>query len=169
MTGAAAITLAKQQQFGLFAKYKTVLSTYFTNDLWLAAQGDATVGVVSSQSYAWEMPGAGNAAFVSAFESRYKRKPTFSDADTFVNFQLLHAAIVKARSTETVAVRSALSGLKTETVLGPVEMRAADNRLLRPITIVKVGRDVASKPAIQLQSIVPAASVAPAPSGECKF
>ncbi|MEP6873767.1 MAG: ABC transporter substrate-binding protein [Burkholderiales bacterium] len=170
VTGAAAIALAKQQQqFGLFAKYKTLLSSYFTNDLWLAAQGDATVGVVSSQSYAWEMPGAENAAFVAAFEARFKRKPTFADADTFTNFQLVHAAIIKAKSTEAVPVRSALSGLKAATVLGAVEMRAADNQLLRPIAIVKVGRDSASKPAIQLQSVVPAANVVGAPSGDCKF
>ena len=49
--GSGAITLAKQQQpFGLFSKYKSVLSVYSTNDTIISAQGDTTAGMVTAQS-----------------------------------------------------------------------------------------------------------------------
>ncbi|MEO8299871.1 MAG: ABC transporter substrate-binding protein, partial [Burkholderiales bacterium] len=73
--GAGAIALAKQQQqFGLFAKYKHVITAYFTNDTNIEAQGETTVGLQTLQDYHWELPGAQNAAYVKAFEARLKRK-----------------------------------------------------------------------------------------------
>src|SRR5207247_7594367 len=69
--GGGAIALAKQQQqFGLFAKYKNVLSQFLTNDSLIGAQADTTLRLRTSQEYHWQMPGEQNAAFVKAFEAR---------------------------------------------------------------------------------------------------
>ena len=166
----AGITLSKQQQpFGLYAKYKSVLSAYTVNEILIGAQSDTTVGVWSTQSYYWTMPGERNAAFVKAFEARFKRKPTYLDADAYLSFELLNAAIVKAKSTDVAAVRAALSGLKTTTIVGDVEMRAADHQLLRPLAVVQATKAGDGKGEITLRSIEAAAKVAPGLSPECKM
>lgn len=168
--GSGAITLAKQQQpFELFAKYKSVLSVYSTNDTIIGAQGDTTAGMVSAQSYYWSMPGERNATFVKAFEARFKRKPTYLDADAYMSFEVLHAAILKARSTELVAVRSALSGLKTPSIVGDVEMRAADHQLLRPLAIVQAVNAGGGKGDFVLKGVEPTSKITPEVSLECKL
>jgi branched-chain amino acid transport system substrate-binding protein len=164
------IALIKQQKpFKLFEKYKTVLSSSMVNEILIKAHGDASVGLWSAQSYFWSMPGDANAAFVKAFEARYNRKPTYIDADAYLSFELVHQAIVKAGSTDVAAVRAALAGLKASTIVGDVEMRAADHQLLRPLIVVqatKAGEDMGE---ITMRSTLPLAEIAPPVSPECKM
>ncbi|MEO8296408.1 MAG: ABC transporter substrate-binding protein [Burkholderiales bacterium] len=168
--GSGAIALAKQQQqFGLFAKYKNVITAYFTNDAMIDAQGDSTLGLLTLQDYQWELPGAQNAAYVKAFEARYRRKPTFLDGNIQVSLEMLHAAILKARSTDVAAVRTALAGLKATTVAGEVELRAADHQAIRPMSLLKVVKAGDGKAMMKMQDVVPAAAVTFPPSPECKL
>lgn len=52
MPGSAGIGLAKQQAtFGLFDKYKLVVSASMVNEILTTGQGDTTAGVWSTQSY----------------------------------------------------------------------------------------------------------------------
>jgi branched-chain amino acid transport system substrate-binding protein len=164
------IALIKQQQpFRLFDKYKKVLSASMVKEMLVGAHGDASVGLWSAQSYFWSMPGERNAAFVKAFEERFKRKPTYIDADAYMSFELVHQAIVKAKSTDVAAVRSALAGLKTQTVVGDVEMRAADHQLLRPLIVVQATKAGDGKGEITMRSIEPTSRIAPPVSPECKM
>lgn len=164
------IALVKQQQaFKLFEKYKTVLSASMVNEILIPAHGDASVGLWSAQSYFWTMPGDRNAAFVKDFEERYKRKPTYIDADAYMSFELVHQAILKAKSAEVPAVRAALAGLKAQTVVGEVEMRAADHQLLRPLVVVQAAKAGEGKGEIVMKSIEPTAQIAPPVSPECKM
>lgn len=164
------IALIKQQQaFNLFEKYKTVLSASMVNEILIGAHGDASVGLWSAQSYFWSIPGERNAAFVKAFEERYKRKPTYIDADAYMSFDLVHQAILKANSADVTAVRNALAGLKANTVIGEVEMRAADHQLLRPLIVVQAVKAADGKGEIAMRSIVPTAKIAPPASPECKM
>lgn len=168
--GTPGITLAKQQQpFGLFAKYKSVLSVFSTNETLIAAQGDTTAGMLTVQSYYASMPGDRNATFVKAFETRFKRKPTFVDADAYLSYELLHQAIVKAKSSDIAAVRSALAGLKGTTIIGDVEMRAADHQLLRPLVVVQAIKAGEGKGDFALKSVQPTQAVTPDLSPECKI
>jgi len=163
------IALIKQQQpFKLFEKYKTVVSASMVNEILIGAHGDASVGLWSAQSYFWAMPGERNAAFVKAFEERYKRKPTYIDADAYMSFELVHQAILKAKSTDVSAVRNALAGLKATTVVGDVEMRAADHQLLRPLVVVQAVKAGDGKGEIAMKSITPTDKIAPPVSPECK-
>jgi len=164
------IALIKQQQpFKLFEKYKTVVSASMVNEILIGAHGDASVGMWSAQSYFWTMPGERNAAFVKAFEERYKRKPTYIDVDAYLSFELVHQAILKAKSAEVPAVRAALEGLKANTVVGEVEMRAADHQLLRPLVVVQAVKAGDGKGEIVMRSIEPTAQIAPPVSPECKM
>jgi len=167
--GSAGIGLSKQQAaFGLYDKYKMVLSGSMVNEILIVGQGDTTVGLWSSQTYHASMPGAANAAFVKAFEARFNRKPSYLAADAYLSFMLVHEAIQKARSTEVAAVRSALSGLKASTIVGDVEMRAADHQLLRPAVVVQAARAAPGKGEVVVRSIEPVAKMAPPVSAECK-
>jgi len=164
------IAFIKQQApFKLFEKYKTVLSSSMVNEILIGAHGGASVGLWSAQSYFWTLPGDLNAAFVKAFEQRFNRKPTYIDADAYLSFELVHQAILKAGTAEVGAVRAALAGLQATTVVGDVEMRAADHQLLRPLIVVQATAAGEGKGEITLRSVLPRAEVEPAVSPECKM
>ena len=164
------ITFIRQQApFKLFEKYKMVLSSSMVNEILIGAHGDASVGLWSAQSYFWTLPGEANMAFVQAFEKRFNRKPTYIDADAYLAFELVHQAILKAGSTDVPAVRSALSGLKATTIIGDVEMRAADHQLLRPLIVVQATKAGEGKGAIALRSTIGRDVIEPPFSPECKM
>jgi len=167
--GTAGINLAKQQaQFGLFGKYKLVLSASMVNEVLITGQADTTVGVWSSQSYHASVPGKANADFVAAFEKRFAKKPSYLAADAYLSFILVNEAIQKAKSTDVAAVRKALEGLKLSTIVGDVEMRAADHQLVRPLVVVQAVKAAEGKGEVVVRSVEPAAKVAPPVSPECK-
>ena len=95
-------------------------------------------------------------------------KPTYIDADAYMSFELVHQAILKAKSTDVSAVRNALAGLKATTVVGDVEMRAADHQLLRPLVVVQAVKAGDGKGEIAMRSITPTDKIAPPVSPECK-
>ena len=164
------IALIKQQApFKLFEQYKTVLSSSMVNEILIGAHGDASVGLWSAQSYFWSAPGEENSAFVKAFEARFKRKPTYIDADAYLSFELVHQAILKAGSADVAAVRTALAGLKTKSIVGDIEMRAADHQLLRPLMIVQATKAGEGKGEITLRSELPREEIEPAVSPACKM
>lgn len=170
MPGSAGTGLAKQQApFGLFEKYKLVLSSSMVNEILVAGQGDTTAGVWSSQSYLHTLPGAANADFVNAFETRFKHKPSYLAADAYIAFMLVNEAIQKAKSTDVPAVRTALNGLKLDTLVGPVEMRAADHQLIRPTVVVQAVKTAPGKGEIVVRSVEPIARTTLPPSAECKM
>lgn len=163
-------SFAKQQkQFGLFEKYKTVLGNGFATEFQLSAQGDSVLGVLNGLSYHNTMPGERNAAFVKAYEARYKRKPIYTDADMMVAMEMLRAAIVKANSSDVPAVRTALAGLKAPTIYGDVEMRAADHTLIRQHGVAQVVKTADGKATtFAMRSVEPGSKLFPPPSPECK-
>lgn len=170
MPGSAGIGLAKQQAaFGLFDKYKLLLSASMVNEILITGQADTTVGVWSSQSYHASLPDNGNPDFVKAFEAKFGRKPAYLAADAYLSFMLVHEAIQKARSAEVPAVRKALEGLKFNSFVGEVEMRAADHQLVRPMVVVQAARTAPGKAEVVVRSVEPAAKVTMAPSAECKM
>jgi branched-chain amino acid transport system substrate-binding protein len=125
----------------------------------------------SAQSYLHSLPGAMNEKFVKDWVLRYKRKPNYLEYDTVLSYEILHQAILKAKSTEVAAVRTALTGLKIDTVLGPMEMRAADHQLVRPLVIVQAVKSTvnAGRGEIVLKVVQPASLVASKVSPECKM
>lgn len=168
VVGNDAITFAKQQkQFGLFDRYKTIVSANFTTDPVLAAQGDSTVGLYSSASYSPEMLGAKNEKFVREWKSRYNRTPNYFEADVYQMMEVFKAAIQKAGSADVEAVRKAMRGLKVDTIMGSTEMRAADQTLVRPMVLVQVESAGAGTARFALRRTLSAAEVTPAPTVDC--
>jgi len=162
-------TFAKQQkQFGLFEKYKQVIGNGFATDFQLEGHGDNVLGVVNSLSYVPELPGARNAWFVKEFESRTKRKPFYNDADLMLAFESFRAAVAKAKSTEVSAVRKAMEGVKVSSIIGELEVRAADHHLIRSHGMAQVVRAPNGKTMFQMKVYTPGPEIYPAPNPECK-
>ena len=167
--GTGGNNFAKQQkQFGLFPKYKVVVSASFTADIVLPAQGDTVVGVFSSQGFAPEFTGAKTEAFVKLWQERFKRPPSYIEADTWQAVELIKAAVEKAGgATDPAALRKALAGLKTSTVIGDVEMRAADHQLTRRMALLQVEAAGEGKARMALRAVVPPDQAVPAPVLNC--
>ena len=169
--GSDAINLAKQQaQFGLFNKYKMVLGNSFVIPQTLPAQGDAVLGVYQTLGFVPGFPGAQAEAFVKAYKDKYNGElPAYTSADQYTAIQLMAAAISKANSTDVSAVRSALSGLKTETVLGDVEVRAADHQTVRPIVMNQIVKGADGKPTYEIKKILAGPDIVPPVDPACKM
>jgi branched-chain amino acid transport system substrate-binding protein len=169
--GSDAINLAKQQaQFGLFKKYKMVLGNSFVIPQTLAAQGDTVLGVYQTLGFVPGFPGAQAEAFVKAYQEKYNGElPAYTAADQYTAIQLMAAAINKANSTDVNAVRAALAGLKTDTVLGAVEVRAADHQTIRPIAINQIVTGADGKAAYEIKKIEAGPDIIPPVDPACKM
>jgi len=113
--------------------------------------------------------GERNTAFVKAFEARFKRKPSYLDYDTYLSFELVHHAILKAGSAEVDAVRAALRGLKLDTAVGAVEMRAADHQLLRPIFLGQAVKVAEGRAEMVLRTTEPVERTTAPPNPTCQM
>ncbi|MCC8935796.1 ABC transporter substrate-binding protein [Bradyrhizobium sp. Arg68] len=169
--GSDAINLAKQQQqFGLFKKYKMVLGNSFVIPQTLPAQGETVLGVYQNIGFVAGFPGAQAEAFVKAYKEKYNGElPPYTSADQYAAIQLMAAALKKANSTDINAVRAALSGLKTETVLGDVEIRAGDHQTARRMAISQIVMGPEGKPAYQIKKIEPGPDIIPPVDPACKM
>lgn len=169
--GSDAINLAKQQaQFGLFKKYKMVYGNSFVIPQTLPAQGETVLGVYQPLGFVPGFPGAQAEAFVKSYEAKYSGEvPAYTAADQYMAIQLMAAAINKANSTNVDAVRAALSGLKTATVLGDVEVRAADHQTARPIVVNQIANGADGKPTYVIKQILAGADVIPPVDPACKM
>ena len=169
--GSDAINLAKQQQqFGLFKKYKMVLGNSFVIPQTLPAQGDAVLGVYQNIGFVAGFPGAQAEAFVKAYKEKYNGElPPYTGADQYAAIELIAAAVKKANSTDVNAVRSALSGLKADTVHGDVEMRAGDHQAVRRMAISQILPGSDGKAAYHIKKIEPGPDIIPPVDPACKM
>jgi branched-chain amino acid transport system substrate-binding protein len=169
--GSDAINLAKQQQqFGLFKKYKMVLGNSFVIPQTLPAQGEAVLGVYQTLGFVPGFPGAQAEAFVKAYKEKYNGElPPYTGADQYTAIQLMAAAVDKAKSTDVDAVRTALAGLKTETVLGNVEVRAADHQTIRPLAVNQIVTGADGKVTYEIKKIEAGPDIIPPVDPACKM
>jgi branched-chain amino acid transport system substrate-binding protein len=168
--GSDAINLAKQQQqFGLFKKYKMVLGNSFVIPQVLPAMGDNVLGVYQPLGFVPGFPGAKAEAFVKAYKDKYGQVPPYTGADQYTAIELMAAAINKAKSTDVNALRTALEGLKTDTVLGNIEVRAADHQTIRPMAINQIVSGPDGKPTYEIKKIEAGADIIPPVDPACKM
>lgn len=169
--GSDAVNLAKQQQqFGLFKKYKMVLGNSFVIPQTLPAQGEAVLGVYQTLGFVPGFPGAQAEKFVADYKAKYNGElPPFTGADQYTAIQLMAAAVNKAKSTNVDDVLKALSGLKAQTILGDVEMRAGDHQLVRPVSITTIVAGPDGKPTYQIKKIEPGPAIIPPVDPACKM
>ena len=168
--GSDAVNLAKQQaQFGLFKKYKMVIGNSFVIPQVLPAMGDTVLDVYQTLGFVPGEPGAQAEAFVKSYQAKYGELPPYTAADQYAAIQLMADAINKANSTDINAVRTALAGLKTATVLGDVEVRAADHQTARPILMNQIVKGADGKPTYAIRKIMTGSEVIPPVNSACKM
>ncbi len=170
-SAADAINLAKQQaQFGLFSKYKMVIGNSFVIPQVLPAMGATVEGVYQTLGFVPGEKGAQAEAFVKAYKAKYSGAlPAYTSADQYAAIQLMAAAITKANSTDVAAVRAALAGLKTDTVLGPVEVRAEDHQTARPILMNQIVKAADGKMGYDVKQVFPGDALLPPVDSACKM
>ncbi|WP_326536931.1 ABC transporter substrate-binding protein [Pseudorhodoferax sp.] len=104
----------------------------------LAAIGKAADGFVTGVGYSTSIPSAENQKFVADFTAANKAAPDLYGADSYGVLFAYKAAVEKAKSTETDAVRTALRGLQWNTPQGLKTLRAGDHQAMQDMYAVKV-------------------------------
>jgi len=125
-------------QFKLFDSLKSVVGFHMINEPLFETFGDKVDGFNAEIGYVHQLDNPENAAFVKAWNAKYDRDPYFVEADNYVAAQALFESIKKAGSTEPKDVAAAMEKLSMTSIVGPVEMRAADHQLLRPSYFAKI-------------------------------
>jgi branched-chain amino acid transport system substrate-binding protein len=104
----------------------------------LAAIGKAADGFVTGVGYSTSIPTAENQKFVAEFTAANKAAPDLYGADSYGVLFAYKAAIEKAKSTDTDAVRTALRGLQWATPQGVKTLRASDHQAMQDMYAVRV-------------------------------
>ncbi len=104
----------------------------------LAAIGKAADGFVTGVGYSTSIPTAENQKFVAEFTAANKAAPDLYGADSYGVLFAYKAAVERAKSTETDAVRTALRGLQWATPQGVKTLRAGDHQAMQDMYAVKV-------------------------------
>ena len=104
----------------------------------LAAIGKAADGFVTGVGYSTSIPTAENQKFVAEFTAANKAAPDLYGADSYGVLFAYKAAVEKAKSTDTDALRSALRGLQWATPQGVKTLRAGDHQAMQDMYAVKV-------------------------------
>ena len=104
----------------------------------IGAIGDAAEGFVTGVGYSPQIDSPENEAFVTAFRDAYDADPDLYGADSYGLLFAYKAAVEKAGSTETDAVRAALEDLTWATPQGEKTIRAGDHQAMQPMYVVEV-------------------------------
>ena len=89
---------------------------------------EAPVGWVVT-GYPWyDVTDASNKAVVDAYQARYSDYPRIGSLVGYMTVQSIAAALEKAGSTETEALKMAFKGLELDTPVGPITYRAIDHQ-----------------------------------------
>ena len=113
---------------GLF-EGKTVVSLLTGEPEYIIPLGEETPEGWITTGYPWEqVEGAGHKAFVDAYRAKFNDTPRLGSLLGYVVGYMIRDLFNKARSTETEALVTALEGLTSASIVGPVTMRALDHQ-----------------------------------------
>lgn len=153
--------LRQEGQFRLFDRFPVVTET--VDLLNVRPAGEAAVGLIGGSRYTFTYDNPANAAFVRRFRAEHNEVPDTYDGEQWQALEVLAAAVAKAGSTETAALRGALEDLEISSVKGPVKMRACDHQAEQQGFVVKVARvEGYGHPVPEVIRTYPAAEVTPA-------
>jgi branched-chain amino acid transport system substrate-binding protein len=109
-------------EYGLKGKLNVVGGMTAFDEAVLRNMGDEALGILTACWYSAELDNPLNRKFAAAFRSDWKYDPGFYAAATYVEGEVLQAALesIKGRIEDKSAFMSALRATKVETVRGPV-------------------------------------------------
>ena len=137
--GGEAISFVKQ--YGSFGKELPLFgSGFLTSPLYVAAEGDAAVGVTTSLHYVPTLDTPENKAFVEAFGAAYGRTPSEFAVHGYDAGMTLMAAVDSGASGRE-ALAAALPKVAYTGPRGPLEIDPATNNLVQNIYIYETVKD----------------------------
>ncbi len=124
----AAKAMGFAEKIPMFIHTATELST-------LAPLGaEAPEKVLGTSNYYFYYPdNPKNKAFVKAFKDAYKREPRVGALYGYVTAYFIHQGLIKAGKMDREKLIDALEGMKVDTPVGELEMRAFDHQLMLPM------------------------------------
>jgi branched-chain amino acid transport system substrate-binding protein len=113
---------------GLFEK-RTIASMLTGEPEYIIPLGEETPGGWIVTGYPWEqITDARHKAFVDAYRAKYNDTPRLGSLLGYVVGYMMKDMLDKAGSTDTEKMMQTLSGMKFDTIVGPVTMRAIDHQ-----------------------------------------
>ncbi|WP_213453717.1 ABC transporter substrate-binding protein [Rhizomonospora bruguierae] len=145
VAGADAITFFKQaSQYGVLDRFDAIVGVNSFDVLVFDAIGDAGLGLYGVPGYDPALDNERNKKFVEAFTKEFGREPFYIEANTFVALEMLLAAVAETDSTKPAALAKQLTGFRTDTIMGNVELRAEDHQIQRENWFGQIVRDEAT-------------------------
>ncbi len=135
-TGGAGMTnvLRVMKTTGMSTRIPTVIHTAIDHAVLRPLGANAPEGVLGTIDYLWYHPDTpANQNFVKAFQAAYGGLPGFPAFHGYNTAHFIAEAIKKARSLDREKFIDALEGLKINTPVGVVEMRACDHQAVLPL------------------------------------
>lgn len=165
LLGADAVTLAKQaSQFGLFPKFKYIISSGYLQQPLLPAMGNSIAGTHEVLNYS---PDAiAKTQFAKDYAQLDKTGLWHVPISGNLALTMLSAAADKAGTSSPSSIATALNGLTTDTVVGKVTMRAQDHLLQQPLYPAHAVSGP-SGPKLVVDSEIPASQTTPPVSSSC--
>jgi branched-chain amino acid transport system substrate-binding protein len=132
--GADLVQLVNQaKSFGLQPR---IGGTFLADPEILKGVGDAAIGDVGADVYLPTLDNELSRKFVQAWHAAHENTdlpwPTASAGKAYISTKLAAAAITAAGSTDFDKVEKALEGFKTDSIAGPLEVRACDHQIQLP-------------------------------------
>lgn len=135
-TGGGGMTnvLKTAKAIGLSEKIPIWIHTAIDHSVLKPLGADAPEGVMGTMDYLFYYPDTpANQKFVKAFQDAYGTPPGFPAFHAYTTAKMIAAAFTKAGALDKEKFIDALEGLKVDTPVGEVEMRACDHQAVLPM------------------------------------
>lgn len=130
--------LTQMQEFGILGDMLVVGASGTITSQNIAAIGDAAERFGTGVGYSQEIDTPENRAFVEKFQAANNTAPDLYGTDSYGLIYFYKAAVEKAGSVETDAVRDAMRDLAWATPQGEKVMRAGDHQAIQPMYVVQI-------------------------------
>ena len=139
--GGEAISFVKQYgSFDLKEDLPLYGSGFVTSPLYVAAEGDAAVGVIASLHYVPTVDNELNTKFVETYKAAQEKAPSEFTIQGYDAAKALMAAIDSGAS-DRASIAEALRGLTFDSPRGPVEIDAATNNIVQDVYIYETVKE----------------------------
>lgn len=140
--GGEAISFVKQyDSFGMKADIPLYGSGFLTSPLYVAAEGPAATGIVTSLHYVPTLSTPENQKFVADYQSRFGKIPSEFTVQGYDAGRMLVEAVGKLGASGRAALAAALPQISYNGPRGPLEIDPATNNIIQNIYVYETVAD----------------------------
>ena len=127
--------MSQGREIGIPDSVRYILPTLNANEVEMI--GDAAEGAITATAWFGELETPGNKAFVKSYRAEYGVNPDQWAAQSYAALHILAAAIARAGSTDSTAIRDALASIEGyETILGDFSFNADGDAVYEPTLLI---------------------------------